>query len=282
MQELEQIENYIVYLIRECGLSVTLHPMEEEALITFSRLMQFNAHDNAYCAHVKSAKNGHEACLLQQKRVFSKMQEVDEAFCGVCHAGVYEYVYPLRSGKSMIGFISVGGYTAERGKERLCQISKTLSCSHDSLAKAYETLKTQQEDRTRIDTLIYPLCQMLELAYTKEEAADGKEPLTRQILRFVQKNYGTDLKVENICRIFGCSRSYISHTFKKDTGKGFRQYLTDVRLENAKRLLALSSLNVTEIAFSVGLLDSNYFSNLFKKKHGVSPLAYRKSINAKE
>ena len=54
--------------------------------------------------------------------------------------------------------------------------------------------------------------------------------------------------------------------------------MTDVRLENARRLLALSELNVTEIAFSIGLLNSNYFSSLFKERYGVSPLAYRKSL----
>lgn len=278
MKNIQQIENYIVYLIGECGLSVTLHPMKEEALITFSRLMQFNTHDNAYCATVKSTKCGHSECVLQQEKVFEKMKREQACFSGVCHAGVFEYVYPLRSTDGIIGFISVGGYTSEAESEKVYKAAKRFGCSKAALSKAYSALKPPFPERERIDTLIYPLCEMLELAYIKEEGDGEIESLTKKIIRYVRQCYSTDLKVEDICKLFGCSRSYFSHTFKKETGKGFREYLTDVRLENARRLLALSELNVTEIAFSIGLLNSNYFSNLFKERYGVSPLAYRKSL----
>ena len=70
MNETQSIESYIAYLIGECGLSITLHPMENESLITFSGLRRFNTHDNAYCSYIKSSKCGREKCLLQQKKVF--------------------------------------------------------------------------------------------------------------------------------------------------------------------------------------------------------------------
>ena len=104
-----------------------------------------------------------------------------------------------------------------------------------------------------------------------------EEKLMTRIVRYVKQNYTTDLSADEICKVFGCSRSYFSHTFKKETGKSLREYLIDIRLDNAKRLLALSGLNVTEIAFAVGFSDSNYFSNLFRKRFGMPPLAYRKS-----
>jgi AraC-like DNA-binding protein len=52
--------------------------------------------------------------------------------------------------------------------------------------------------------------------------------------------------------------------------------LTSLRIEDAKLLLLNSELTVTEIAFSVGYGDSNYFSNIFKQKVGMSPRDYRK------
>ncbi len=281
MENLQHIENYIVYLIGECGLSVTLHPMADEGLITFSPLMRFNTHDNAYCAAVKSTRCGHEGCVLQQEKVFGKMKKEQCSFSGVCHAGVFEYVYPIQCGDGIVGFISVGGYSAAADTARLSQKADALGYSKEALLKAYGALKEQAPARERIDTLIYPLCEMLELAYSKMESGKESESLSTQIIRYIQQNYSTDLKVEDICRHFACSKSYFSHTFKKETGKGFREYLLGVRLESAKRLLSLSALNVTEIAFSVGLFNSNYFSNLFKKVYGVSPLAYRKSIKKK-
>ena len=100
-------------------------------------------------------------------------------------------------------------------------------------------------------------------------------------MTYIQKNYSTPLNVEDICKHLGCSGSYFSHAFKRGAGLGFREYLINIRIENAKRLLTLSELNVTEIAFSVGFSDSNYFTSLFKKKSGISPLAYRKQTKGK-
>ena len=277
----ERIEKYIVYLIGECGLSVTLHPMEPEALITFSSLMRFNTHDNSYCTVVKSRSCGYEKCIKQQRRVFEKIKTCREPFFGICPSGVGEYVYPLTAESGVIGFISVSGYRTDEGKERVPTASASLGLSEPLLARAYASLKPTVDERERVDTLVYPLCSMLELAYRKEDTREDKESLITRIMRYIRKNYSTDLRVDDVCRLFGCSRSYFTHSFRREAGKSFREYLTDIRLENAKRLLTLSHLNMTEIAYSVGFSDSNYFTGIFKKRNGRPPLVYRKMTRKK-
>ena len=128
-----------------------------------------------------------------------------------------------------------------------------------------------------MDTLILPLCDMLELAYMKEKATAivPNEPI-EVVLNYIKRNHASKSTLEDICKHFGYSRSYISHVFKKRVGQSYREYLTKLRLEDAKILLKHSSLTVTEIALSVGFNDSTYFSNIFKAKIGVSPSAYRK------
>ena len=123
---------------------------------------------------------------------------------------------------------------------------------------------------------------MLELAYIKEKEKEGKEDLITEICRYVRQNYASDITTDTVCRKFYCSRSYISHTFKRDVGRSFRDYLAEIRIDNAKRLLKYSALSVREIAFSVGFSDQNYFSGVFKKITGKSPLAYRKNAKIKE
>ena len=70
--DIQAIEQYIVYLITECGLSVTLHPLVQESLISFSTLMQFNIHDNSYCSLIKSTQQGRLRCRSQQKKVLER------------------------------------------------------------------------------------------------------------------------------------------------------------------------------------------------------------------
>ena len=279
--EIEIIQNYILYLIKECGLSVSLHPMNDETLITCSTLMNFNIHDNSYCSYIKSLPNGHSRCLSQQKKVFKRCCNENESFCGVCYAGVAEYVYPLHDEKNMIGFISVSGYACDNKEQYSAFIAEHFDCHLDSVLKEYHKLKTNMPDKKRIDTLILPLCKMLELAYLKEIKAPQSASLNEAICHYIQRHYSIDLTTDLICKKFSCSKSYFSHSFKSYTGKSFREYLTDIRLNYAKQLLEHSTLNVTQISFSVGFNDSNYFSNVFKQKIGVSPLLYRKSKNNK-
>ena len=73
-----------------------------------------------------------------------------------------------------------------------------------------------------------------------------------------------------------CIRDSISSLFKKETGMSFTTYLTDVRIEQAKRLLKETSIGIAEIARMVGYNDAKHFSKLFTKTVGIKPVEFRK------
>lgn len=278
MKTIDSIKNYITFLVTDCGLSVTLHPLEKESIISPSELMLYNIHTNSYCTCIKTAEGGQTKCIAQQKKVLAHCREHMGSFCGVCHGGVFEYIYPISNGETILGFISVGSYQTEQKEPYLSKAADQFHISPDHLRNAYETLKPILPPKEKIDTLIVPLCQMLELAYrTAEPGTPDSDRLIDRILQYIRQNYAVNLTSEAICLAFSCSRSYLSHAFKTVVGKSFREYLVDLRLRHAKHLLRFSNLTVTEIAFSVGFNDSNYFSSVFKYKVGVSPLTYRKN-----
>ena len=59
------------------------------------------------------------------------------------------------------------------------------------------------------------------------------------------------------------------------TGKTVTGYINDIRLKKSIELLRTNTLNITEIAIKCGFNDANYFSRIFKRKFGVSPLKYK-------
>ena len=276
MDHLRTIKNYILFLKSECNLYVSLHPKGNEALITLSDLITFNIHDNPYCVFVKGFADAKKHCVDRQKKVCAKCKE--GSFSGTCFAGVREFVYPLTNGNEFLGFISVSGYKTDSAESYIKRTSRKYSIPEKKLAEAYASLRDDIPEKERIDTLILPLCNMLELAYvrTAEVPANEKDPIER-ILRYMMRNHAQNITLEQICEHFCFSRSYISHSFKKKTGKSFREYLTSIRLEDAKSLLLYSNLNITEISFAVGFENSNYFSNVFKEHTGLSPTQYRKA-----
>lgn len=70
--------------------------------------------------------------------------------------------------------------------------------------------------------------------------------------------------------------SYFSKLFRNSMGMTFTDYMTNLRLEEAKRMLTVTSMRVNEIAERLGFTDIAYFSNTFKKKCGMTPSEYRR------
>lgn len=275
MKNISDIKNYILFLKEKCGLMVTLHPHEKENLITSSELISFNIHESPYCIYVKSHPTAQKHCIERQSKIFDRCKS--GSFCGTCYAGVAEFVYPISNGREVVGFISVSGYRCDSCESFIERASKNYSIPHTELKKLYVTLNEKMPPKEKIDTLIEPLCNMLELAYIKsEDSAIADEPYISRVIAYIKRHHTQNITLDDVCREFSCSRSHLSHSFKSSTGMGFREYLAHLRIEDAKTLLLHSRLTVTEIAMSVGFSDSNYFSNVFKSLVGVSPLTYRK------
>lgn len=110
----------------------------------------------------------------------------------------------------------------------------------------------------------------------RSEVLKQDSPVLRSI-RFIEQNYYVDIDVDMLCEHVNYSRSYLSRTFKAETNMTIPEYINKIRIQNAISLLANSKMPVKEIAISVGIKDSFYFSKLFKKLTGETPREFRKS-----
>jgi len=87
----------------------------------------------------------------------------------------------------------------------------------------------------------------------------------------------SEFNVSTVLNFSGYSKDYIRTVFKKRTGKTPTEFLTSVRIDNACHLIELykNSLSLSEIAERSGFLDYSYFSKLFKRHVGETPIKYR-------
>lgn len=102
--------------------------------------------------------------------------------------------------------------------------------------------------------------------------------IIRKAKEFIWTNYKKKIKLINISQAAYLSPYYLSHIFKKETGSTLLEYLTTVRIEEAKRLLENTTWNTTRISFEVGYFDQSYFYKVFKTLEGVSVSDYRKRM----
>ncbi|MFI2856184.1 response regulator [Paenibacillus sp. JSM ZJ436] len=97
----------------------------------------------------------------------------------------------------------------------------------------------------------------------------------KRMIDYMKVHYNEELTLEKIAFQLGLSPNYCSSLIKSTLKKGFAEYLTELRIDQARYLLANTDLKVFEIADKVGYRNIYYFSKLFKQTTGVTPTQYR-------
>lgn len=105
--------------------------------------------------------------------------------------------------------------------------------------------------------------------------SDTKNANLKEIIKYINENYSSDISVQSISKDFFLNPNYLSQLFKRELNITFTEFLTKVRLNHAKDLLGNSNLSIGEIAESIGYRDYFYFIKLFKKNTSQTPGQYR-------
>ncbi len=93
---------------------------------------------------------------------------------------------------------------------------------------------------------------------------------------YIREHYGEKITLESISEHFFISPNYFSALFKKETGMNFVEYLTDVRMKEARELLKDPACSVADVAGRIGYRDTGHFVANFSKKYGVTPAVWRR------
>ncbi|MFA9379008.1 MAG: response regulator [Lachnotalea sp.] len=95
------------------------------------------------------------------------------------------------------------------------------------------------------------------------------------ILQFIQYHYVENISLQDVAEAMNYSDAYFCKLFKRYFDKSFTTYLSEFRVEKAKKLLVDITINVKDISDKVGYRDSNYFTKVFKRIEGITPSEYR-------
>nr|WP_136252828.1 AraC family transcriptional regulator [Ningiella ruwaisensis] len=97
-------------------------------------------------------------------------------------------------------------------------------------------------------------------------------------VEYIRKNFHQDINIEELAKLAFLSVSALERRFKKYLSKTPKQFLNEIRLENARRLLIETQQPIMEIAYQCGFSEHSYFSKQFKALFGILPSQLRKQI----
>ena len=109
----------------------------------------------------------------------------------------------------------------------------------------------------------------------KIEVKGNDEELMERIMKVVNENLSdSDFNVEKMCDEVGVSRTQLHRKLKEMTGVPTSEFLRNIRLNEAARLIRERKINITQVSYMVGFANNSHFSTAFKKYFGMSPTEY--------
>jgi len=132
------------------------------------------------------------------------------------------------------------------------------------------TIDTQEDICVWIS---HALDEFIESVYTSQDAKKMQQ--LRPAIEFMQQRYGQPLTLPDIAKAVHLSVSRLAHLFREQTGVTIVDYLTNIRINHAKRMLLTTDKNCTRICYEVGYNNQSYFTRVFKQITGLTPRQFR-------
>lgn len=102
--------------------------------------------------------------------------------------------------------------------------------------------------------------------------------IVAEVKQYIERSYQENITLSWVAERYYINPSYFSKLFKERCGENFNDYLTKVRFRHAVEFMKDPALKIGRIAELVGYKDATYFSSLFKKVHGITPMQYREQF----
>lgn len=143
----------------------------------------------------------------------------------------------------------------------------------EQLISQYQS--SDQIDRFRMNLTLWEiLLSCHELGQGKLENAK-EDDRTKEMILFIEENYNNNFTANELEEAVGLTYKYAGTLFKKKTGMTIKEYQLSLRLRKAVKLLCETEDSIADIATETGFYDSFYFSKVFKREKGISPLKFR-------
>ena len=167
-----------------------------------------------------------------------------------------------------------------------------LSDIRNTLFRARNLIRPNEQNTERLETIDALFGKKMSMQLMEDIAhslcklnlaSSDESQLIKEIRKFIDEKFADpSLGLTRISDQFHISESYFSHLFKETYQQNFSNYLENVRMEEASRLIRETDISLNELYLAVGYNNANTFRRAFKKIFGITPSAMRENKPSKE
>lgn len=118
--------------------------------------------------------------------------------------------------------------------------------------------------------------------YDKGTKSGHRRRTITELLEYIEQNYTERITLTQLSQVSGINEKYLCRFFKEFTGYAPIDYVNRLRVERACQQLSVEDASVITVAYDSGFNDNSYFSKIFKRYKGVTPLEYKKMCEKRE
>jgi len=268
--DIEKLDSILQDFTYSCGINISIVNKDFKSLGLRPRLV------NEYCQEIQKLDIGKNLCIHSDEMLFKKCSISKKTEIHVCHAGLIDVAVPIIWNEELLGYIILGQMKKENDFMKACKKISHLPIDMHKMENLYEKLPLFDEKKiqsiSNIATMVSKYI-LLEKIF-KLETNNVIEIATN----FIHNNLDKNISIQNIVDSTGISKSVLYKNFYKKFNCSPGEYIKKKRINKSIEYLKNTDLSIEGISQLVGFSDMSYFSKVFKKEKGISPLKFRKSI----
>ncbi len=267
------------------GLWTLVIDIEDKKLIE----VPYNHLNGCFCKKITSL-TGIETNFDHMYKTCEMSFNVNHQIIYKCPFGLCNIIVPIIDDGRLVAALQAGPYLDEKPEEILKKdIMPIYSLTKNDYYKLFRELKSYPKGDINQLIVFSEALRVIGKAEWDECTAVMEQRtefsnnivcsnLISSIIRFVDKNYADNIKLNDAAKYAYVNPSHLSRVFNKEMNCNFRTYLNHIRIDKAKSLMEKSDLSLVEIANQVGFTDQSYFNKVFKQMTHLTPHQYKKNI----
>ncbi|MBQ8525467.1 MAG: PocR ligand-binding domain-containing protein [Clostridia bacterium] len=233
--------------------------------------------NNSYCRAIQNNTDGKKACINSDKCLKEKCKKTKKTETHICHAGLVDVAVPILCNDDILGYILLGQMKTETPFKAIGGRLAAYGINPVEMEKHYESLPYFEPDK--IQSIASIASMLAKYILTENMMKPGINRNMEKATGYIRDNLDKNLTVRSISDNINISKSVLYKNFHSSFNCTVNQYINTKRVEKSTELLTDSDLSIEEISRKVGFSSAAYYSKIFKKLKGTSPLKFRKMMS---